>query len=233
MIKKILFWLCMLSALTNLAYLSQLSLSWALIPIALLAWYVADAQSGLIHMYMDYRPCTANLGLKELFFYQGSRASKDYQELLQTTMRRVSFFERVVYDFKNHHPRPNALGRRNFEQQTLSLSIFLLPYSLISNLILWSGHLPDLLALGLIIFLTGSMLTQYFHGTLHRDNNPWIINLMRRAGLLIKPHAHDVHHATLDCDFATISGWSNPLLNRVFHHIQRRGGFDRKGLEPE
>lgn len=233
MIKKLLFWLCMLSTLVNLAYLSQLSLSLALIPVALLAWYLADAQSGLVHMYMDYRPCTPNIGLKELFFYQGSRASKDYQALLQSTMRRVSFFERVVYDFKNHHPRPNALGRRNFEQQTLSLSIFVLPYSLICNLLLWQFHLPDLLALALIVFLTSSMLTQYFHGTLHRDDNPWIINLMRRIGLLIKPSAHQIHHATLDCDFATISGWSNPLLNRVFHHIQRRGGFDRKGLEPE
>ena len=32
---------------------------WRWIPAALAGWYVADLLSGLTHMYMDYRPCTA------------------------------------------------------------------------------------------------------------------------------------------------------------------------------
>ncbi|MEY2862562.1 MAG: hypothetical protein RLY58_269 [Pseudomonadota bacterium] len=230
---RFVFMLCVVSYGINVYALQHLTWSAWMIPVGLLAWYVADAQSGLVHMYMDYRPCTPHVGLKEIFFYQGSRESAEYLAMRKAAMRRISFFERVVYDFKNHHPRPNALGRRNFEQQTVSIAFFVLPFSIVLNL---SNHyypLPDLWLMASVVFLGGSMLTQYFHGTLHREQNPWWVLGLRRTKLLMTPQAHDVHHATLACDFATISGWSNPLLNRVFLFYRRRGGFDRAGLEPE
>jgi hypothetical protein len=230
---RVIFAICVISYGINLALLSTISWDWWAIPVALLAWYLADAQSGLVHMYMDYRPCTPHVGLKEIFFYQGSRESAEYLAMRKAAMRRISFFERVVYDFKNHHPRPNALGRRSFEQQTVSIAFFLLPFSVLLNISACYWPLPDLWLLGSVVFLGGSMLTQYFHGTLHREQNPWWVQVLRQIGLLMPPHAHVVHHATLACDFSTISGWSNPLVNKVFKACQRWGGFDRKGLEPE
>jgi hypothetical protein len=109
---------------------------WRWIPAALAAWYVADLLSGLTHMYMDYRPCTPGVGLDEMFRYAGSRESADYLALRDRVMPRISPFERLVYDFKNHHPRAGALGRRSFVVQIGSTILFVsLPDSILLNLL--------------------------------------------------------------------------------------------------
>jgi hypothetical protein len=199
---------------------------WTWIPAALAAWYVADLLSGLMHMYMDYRPCTPGIGLDRMFHYAGSRESADYLALRDSVLPRISPFERLVYDFKNHHPRPDALGRRPFLVQIGSTILFVsLPVSILLNLVSLAVAVP-----GWVI--VGGTLAQYFHGTLHRPDNPWIVHAMRRVGLLMTPEAHALHHATLRQDFATNTGWSNPLVNVVFRVATNRGWLSEAGLEP-
>jgi len=206
---------------------------WRWIPAALAAWYAADLMSGLTHMYMDYRPCTRGVGLDEMFHYAGSRESDDYLALRARVLPRISPFERLVYDFKNHHPRPDALGRRPFLVQIGSTILFVsLPASILLNLLALTGALPGWLVAAGVVFIVGGTLAQYFHGTLHREDNPWIVQAMRRLGLLMTPEAHALHHATLRRDFATNTGWSNPLVNAIFRLAMRRGWLDEAGLEP-
>jgi len=206
---------------------------WRWIPAALAAWYVADLLSGLTHMYMDYRPCTPGIGLDRLFHYAGSRESTDYLALRDRVMPRISPFERLVYDFKNHHPRPDALGRRPFLVQIGSTILFVsLPMSLLLNVLCLALAVPGWLVVAAIVLLAGGTLAQYFHGTLHRADNPWIVDAMRKLGLLMTPQAHALHHATLRRDFATNNGWSNPLVNAVFGLATRRGWLHESGLEP-
>ena len=206
---------------------------WTWIPAALAGWYVADLMSGLTHMIMDYRPCTPGIGLDRMFHYAGSRESAEYLELRKSVLPRISPFERLVYDFKNHHPRPDALGRRPFLVQIGSTIIFVsLPASILLNLLRAATPLPGWLMIGALLFIVGGTLAQYFHGTLHRPDNPWIVHAMRRGGLLMTPDAHALHHATLRQDFATNTGWSNPLVNAIFRLAMRRGWLDEAGLEP-
>lgn len=206
---------------------------WRWIPAALAAWYVADLLSGLTHMYMDYRPCTPGVGLAEMFHYSGSRESADYLTLRDRVLPRISPFERLVYDFKNHHPRPDALGRRSFLVQIGSTILFVsLPVSLLLNLLCVVIALPGWLIAGAVVLIVGGTLAQYFHGTLHRADNPWIVHAMRRVGLLMTPEAHALHHATLRRDFATNTGWSNPLVNAIFRVATSRGWLTEAGLEP-
>ena len=236
MLRPIAFVIFFASIAVNLAWLAGTTWSWGglagSIAAALIAWYLADAVSGIVHMYMDYRPCTPGVGLGELFFYEGSRESEEYLSKRRAAMAKISFFERVVFDFKNHHPRPLALGRRTFIYQTTSIMVFVFPMSMALNIVCAFWQLPSWLLVGLDVLLIGMLMTQYFHGTLHRDDNPWIILAMRKVGLLMTPAMHDVHHASLQCDFATNSGWSNPALNHVFNYIKRHGGMDPAGLEP-
>ena len=82
------------------------------------------------------------------------------------------------------------------------------------------------------MFIIGGTRARYFHGTLHRADNPWVVRAMRRVGLLMTPQAHALHHATLRRDFATNTGWSNPLVNAIFRAAMRRGWLDEAGLEP-
>ena len=206
---------------------------WRWIPAALAAWYVADLLSGLTHIYMDYRPCTPGVGLDEMFHYAGSRESADYLTLRDRVMPRISPFERLVYDFKNHRPRPDALGRRSFVVQIGSTILFVsLPVSILLNLLCLALAVPVWLIAGAIVLIIGGTLAQYFHGTLHRADNPWIVRAMRRVGLLMTPEAHALHHATLRQDFATNTGWSNPLVNAIFRVATSRGWLTEAGLEP-
>jgi hypothetical protein len=211
---------------------------WAVIPAVFAGWYLADLMSGAIHMYMDYRPCRTGVGLDRLYFYEGSRESAEYQAMFRETMGRINPLERLVFDFKNHHPRPLALGRRKLWRQIGSTVIVAtLPASLMLNLLCWLGlragwPMPGWFVAGAISFLIGGTFAQYFHGTLHRDENPWFVQLMRRLGLLMTPQAHELHHDSLARDFSTNCGWANPVLNRVFDHMQRTGRLERGGLEP-
>ncbi|HKR91388.1 fatty acid desaturase CarF family protein [Novosphingobium sp.] len=208
-------------------------LDWRAIPAALAGWYLADLLSGLIHMYMDYRACRPGMGLDAVFFYQGSRESEEYQRLFRERMQRLNVFERISYDFKNHHPRPDALGRRGLWRLIGSTVIAgALPLSLVVNATASLWTVPSWLLAGLVAFLAGGGFAQYFHGTLHRVQNPWFINAMRSAGLLMTPAAHQLHHDTLQRDFATNSGWSNPLVNLLFGFLRARGRLPDENLEP-
>ena len=207
---------------------------WLWIPAGLAAWYVADAISGLTHMYMDYRPCTAGIGLDRLYFYEGSRESAEYLSLRDSVWRKIGPLEKLVYDFKNHHPRPEALGRRSMLVQIGSTIIFAaLPASLVLNAAAWLFELPGWLTFGGIVLIVGGTFAQYFHGTLHREDNPVIVRWMRATGLLMTPQAHQLHHVTLTRDFATNNGWSNPLINRIFHLAIRRRWLTEAGLTPQ
>jgi hypothetical protein len=234
MMKAAPWWVTVLFALslaTNLWFAGVPDWRW--IPAAVVAWYAADLMSGLTHMYMDYRPCTPGIGLDRMFHYPGSRESAEYRELRDRVLPQISPFERLVYDFKNHHPRPEALGRRTFLVQIGSTILFVsLPFSILLNLLSLLIGLPGWLMAGAVVLTIGGTLAQYFHGTLHRADNPWIVLAMRRAGLLMTPEAHALHHETLRRDFATNTGWSNPLVNLIFRVATSRGWLSEAGLEP-
>lgn len=207
--------------------------NWAIVPAMLASWYAADLLSGLVHMIMDYRPCPAGKRLDELYFYAGSRESDQYRDLFRRRMASISAFDRLVYDFKNHHPRPAALGRRTMWRQIGStVLIGALPLAVLLDVAIMAIGLPGWFVAGAVTFIVGGAFAQYFHGSLHRDANPWPIRALRRAGLLMTPAAHQLHHDTLQRDFSTNCGWSNPLLNRLFRVAHRRGWLTDSGLEP-
>jgi hypothetical protein len=226
------FYLFLASFAANLYWLLR-PLDWRVIPAALVGWYLADFASGVVHMVMDYRPCPKGVGLDVLYFYEGSRESEEYQRLRDETRARISPFDRVVFDFKTHHPRPLALGRRTLLHQIgVTLVTGALPFSLLFNLVNLLWPTPAWLTAGAVSLLIGSTFAQYFHGSLHRQNNPWFVRLMRRGGLLMTPEAHERHHQSLKRDFATNCGWSNSVLNVVFRRLHERGVFKDEGLEP-
>jgi hypothetical protein len=225
----VLFWL---SCAVNLVWMAR-DLSWWVIPAALFGWYCADMASGIVHMYMDYRPCKPGVGLDTLFFYEDSRAADEYVQLRNATLARVNALERLIFDFKNHHPRPDALGRRSMIVQIGTTILYgSLPFSVLLNLACLLLAIPGWLVAGAVSFLIGGTFAQYFHGSLHRADNPSPVLLMRKLRLLMRPQDHERHHATLTCDFSTNNGWSNPLLNMVFNILRKQGYMPDEGLVP-
>lgn len=208
--------------------------AWSWIPASLAAWYLADLASGVTHMVMDYKPVRPGVGLDQLYFYEGSRESDEYLALRGSVWKAIGPVEKLVYDFKNHHPRPEALGRRPMLVQIGSTICFVaLPASLMLNGLALLSPPPGWLTFGAVVLIVGSTFAQYFHGTLHRDDNPAIVRAMRQIGLLMTPQAHAKHHATLTRDFATNNGWSNPLVNTLFAIAIRRRWLTEAGLTPQ
>ena len=233
MLMRLAIFALILSGLANLGFAAASPSLW-MIPAALGGWYAADMISGIVHMVMDYHPARLGVGLDRLYFYTGSRESDEYVGMFRASMARINPFERLVYDFKNHHPRPDALGRRTMLRQIGSTIVAgSLPLSLLLNAACLLWPVPGWAVAGTLSLLIGGTLAQYFHGTLHRADNPWIINAMRKIGLLMTPAAHQLHHDTLRRDFATNSGWSNALLNPVFRLAHARGWLTDAGLEPQ
>lgn len=233
MAMRIVLALFLASIAANLAYALG-RLDWWALPALLAGWFLADLASGIVHMVMDYRPARTGVGLDRLYFYEGSRESAEYQAMFRAAMARLSPLEKLTYDFKNHHPRPDALGRRTMLRQIGSTVVAgSLPCSLLLNAAALLAPPPGWLMWAMLAFLAGGTFAQYFHGTLHRADNPWIIRAMRRAGLLMTPAAHQLHHDTLRRDFATNCGWSNRLLNPAFALCHARGWLSDAGLEPQ
>jgi len=209
-------------------------LDWLCVPALLAGWYLADLASGLIHMLLDYHPCPDGKGLADIFTYQGSRESAEYLGLRTDRMARLTAFQRVAYDFKTHHPRPDALGRRSLWNQIgVTLIAAALPASLVLNALALWGKAPGWLIAPGVSLIIGSAFAQHFHGSLHRARVPWHIATLRRIGLLMTPAAHQAHHDTLQRDFATNCGWSNPVVNRLFVLLRARGLLDDAGLVPQ
>ncbi|MEG3089332.1 fatty acid desaturase CarF family protein [Sphingomonas sp. PB4P5] len=232
MTQRIVLGLFLISVAVNVAAMFA-DLSLACIPALIVGWYLADLASGLTHMLLDYRPTPAGKRLDELYFYAGSRESGDYLTLVRERMASVSAFDRLVYDFKNHHPRPMALGRRPVWRLIGSTVLLAaLPISLALNLAVIVLAVPGWLTAASLAVIIGGAFAQYFHGTLHRERNPVIIGWMRASRLLMTPAAHQAHHDTLQRDFATNCGWSNPVINRLFLALRARGYLCDKGLVP-
>ena len=114
-----------------------------------------------------------------------------------------------------------------------TIIFFALPASVALNAAAWLLPLPGWLVFGNVILIIGGTFAQYFHGTLHRADNPAIVRWMREVGLLMTPKAHQLHHDTLTRDFATNNGWSNPLINRLFAVAVRRRWLTENGLTPQ
>ena len=206
---------------------------WRMIPAAFVGWYLADMVSGVVHMYMDYRPCIPGTGVRDLYFWEGPRDSPEFYALQAAVYARISTFERVVYDFKRHHPNPDQLGR-NRMSQLMKEPVFLvtLPVSLALNIVFFLVPTPGWLIVGMVVLILGSSMTQVFHATLHRQDIGIGFRVMRRLGLLMSVSAHQLHHDTLKHDFSVISGWSNPVVNLFATFLLRIGALREEGLEP-
>ena len=229
---KLLFLLFFMSLGLDLA-LAAPSLDLWVIPAGFIGWFIADLASGLVHMYMDYKPCRPGTGLKELYFWDGPRDSSAFISRQDDVYARISRFERVIYDFKKHHPFPDLLGRHSFlHLMKAPTFIIVLPVSLVLNVLFLIFPAPAWLLVGVTVFLLGASMAQAFHGALHRDSVGPVLRFLRQLGIVMTRRAHQLHHDSLTRDFGTINGWSNPLVNLWAKALLRMGILRSEGLEP-
>ena len=208
-------------------------LDWRVLPAAIAGWYLADLVSGLVHMYMDYRPCIPGTGLRELYFWEGSRDTPEFLAKQDEVYGRISRIRTARLRFQEASSDAGPVGAAQLVAPHEGAGIrhhaagFARPQCRFST-----GSGAGWLLIGVVVLLLGSSMTQGFHGTLHREDVGPVICVMRRLGLLMTASSHKYHHDTLTRDFSVISGWSNPVVNVATSFLLRVGALRSEGLEP-
>lgn len=204
-----------------------------LLPILLAGHYFADLLSGVSHFVLDYTRTRPGIGLRELYFYKGDKGSEDYISKRKKVMTKVSPLEKVAFDFKTHHLSPGALARRSLLRLVLpGMYPVAYPIGLIALMILLSGWgFPEV---ALFILTTGFGLTicQYSHSCAHQQHPKPIPRFLQKVRLFMSAKQHNTHHMDLGVDFCILSGWANPVVNRIFNFCRRRRWIFEEGLEP-
>jgi ubiquitin-conjugating enzyme E2 variant len=61
-----------------------------------------------------------------------------------------------------------------------------------------------------------TVATNQFHKWAHADKTPGWVKRLQRAGLILSPSHHDIHHAMPhDKHYCITAGWMNPLLDKL------------------
>lgn len=208
--------------------------NWFVLVGFLAGWYLADLSSGIVHLYLDYRPSKKGVGLEEIFFWKGPRDSAEFLAKQSEVYRHLNPIDLIAYNFKKHHRFPGLLGRHGFWHMIKGPIIYApLLISILTNWAAIAVGLDAGILAGLATLAIGTGFMQYFHGTLHKARTTRLILMMRRLRLLLKPEDHVPHHELPVRDYGLISGWSNPVLNLAADILRRSGLLLDENLEPK
>jgi ubiquitin-conjugating enzyme E2 variant len=190
------------AALLVTALVARIALSTAelgMLPFGLglvLGFAAADVASGLIHWFCDtyFAPNTPFIG------------------------------PLIIAPFREHHLDPAAIARhgvleRNGNNCFAALPVLVMALGSLEPAVarhVWHDLLSGFLA-ALAITLC---LTNQIHAWVHGASAPWLVRQLQRAGVLIAPARHDVHHRG-ERAYAVVSGWSNAWLDPSLARTER------------
>ncbi|MGE0876878.1 MAG: fatty acid desaturase CarF family protein [Burkholderiales bacterium] len=133
--------------------------------------------------------------------------------------------ERLIRPFRVHHANPRDLCARPFVDcngDVASLTLPLLAWAAISDI---EGAAAQRTAEFALAFCIAILPVNQVHKWAHLGSAaPCIVQLAQRAGLILSPRRHAVHHrAPFATDYCIVNGWCNPLLARAgfFRALER------------
>jgi sterol desaturase/sphingolipid hydroxylase (fatty acid hydroxylase superfamily) len=163
----------------------------------LLGFVAADVASGVLHWLCDtyLKPTTPLLG------------------------------RMIIAPFREHHTDPAALGRHDWLERNGNNCLAALPLLLLA---FWSfGPRRSTSAWHAVVSgcLTAASITlclaNQIHVWAHAEDAPRPVRWLQRAGVLIAPERHALHHmGSRACAYAVVSGWSNRWLDRAVSPAQ-------------
>lgn len=122
-----------------------------------------------------------------------------------------------VMPFRQHHVDPKEIATHDLIETNGNNCIVVLAPLVIAYLLMpgetgfWFFASTLMGFLGLFI-----VATNQFHKWAHTDNPPRVAVWLQRAGLILSPEHHNIHHALPhDRHYCITVGWMNPLLNRI------------------
>jgi len=122
-----------------------------------------------------------------------------------------------VKPFRQHHLDPKDITRHDFVETNGNSCVVAVP--VLCLLLLFMPRTPGsgfyagtvLASAALFVFCTNQ-----FHKWAHADWRPLPVRWLQRAGLILSPQHHQIHHgAPHDKYYCITVGWMNPLLTRL------------------
>lgn len=121
--------------------------------------------------------------------------------------------------FREHHVNPRAITRHGFCERNGNSALGLLPCLALAHAALPEGPLgacETLAHAALLATLCALAATNEVHAFAHGRPGPRIVRQLQRAGLLLSPAAHRLHHrADHDRAYCITTGWCNDVLDRI------------------
>lgn len=119
--------------------------------------------------------------------------------------------------FREHHVDPKAITRHDFiETNGNNCIVVAAPL----GLALWGTPSTldwQFVASSLVCTMSlFTVATNQFHKWAHADRTPAWVKRLQRAGLILSPSHHDIHHAMPhDKHYCITAGWMNPVLDKL------------------
>jgi hypothetical protein len=140
----------------------------------------------------------------------------------------------LIAPFREHHVDPGALARHGVFERNGNNCLGSLP--LLLGALCWltpsagAGALHDLGAGFLCALAITLCFTNQIHAWAHSTNVPRAVRWLQRAGVLLAPERHAVHHRGARA-YAVVSGWSNAWLDHALAHAENV--FAAVGIRPD
>lgn len=160
------------------------------VPMTLVAMLVADFVSGLVHCAADNfgQPTTPVFG--------------------------VAF----IRPFRDHHKDPSDITRHDFVETNgnsclVNLLVLIPAFYLVSG---QTSVWAFLAGVFVLMFTFAIVMTNQVHKWAHMQVPPLAVARMQRAGLILSPANHQVHHTIpFDKNYCITTGWMNAIIERT------------------
>lgn len=165
--------------------LRELTFSWALLAVALAAFFIADAMSAGFHKWLDSYASEANR-------LWGSAAEA----------------------FRVHHEFPNNLNETTYLHNVSAFAPFVTFLYCLFFGVAYALSAPPLAMLFIWILIVLFSNGTEIHKQAHRKKAPRILRVLQRSGFLLNRNRHQKHHSKHhNSDYGIINGWSNGLFS--------------------
>lgn len=218
---------CAMFLLLLLAGVARLDPAGLLTPLLLLqvlvAIFIADFVSGVVHIWLDYRPVNAAAGFRAMLDYEGNRGTPEYLAMRAAAFRHPSttLIDKLSYNFKTHHLRPRAINKKSYAQHMLDT------VAPATALALAAFLAPAPYALTMLIAAFFIANTQFVHACVHDTHRSrfWkgVIRRLQRLHIVYSLDTHMQHHRYGVSNFCLLTGWANFLMNPLFRLLRHFG----------
>jgi len=198
--------------------------------VLFLGVFAADFFSGLVHLYIDYRPLNYEKKFDLLYDYQGDRGSKEFIEMKSAIVSKANWFDHTVYSFKIHHR--NAVSNLNFPYRDffiqaapicgilLFVSLF---FSWVPPVHPWSSYL----ALFYVVLSVAAIHSDHIHVCAHGSTamplGAKVVRFLQKNKLIYSNKTHGLHHKDGLTGFCFVTGHANFAVNWICKKLLERG----------